>query len=271
MSDMTDTSNLQTRGSSARSKAPEEMEVSYGFQSVGKGEKQERVNDVFHKVASRYDLMNDLMSAGMHRVWKDATIAAVAPSKRSEWSGLDVAGGTGDIAFKLVDASRGNAKVTVLDINGSMLEVGADRARKRGYESNVEFVEANAEDLPFEDRSFDAYTIAFGIRNVPDIPKALREARRVLKTGGKIAVLEFSEVDLPGLDRFYDLWSFNAIPPIGRMVTGDAEPYQYLVESIRKFPDQERFAQMIRDAGFSQVSYRNFTGGIAALHLGHAY
>ncbi|MEO0496543.1 MAG: bifunctional demethylmenaquinone methyltransferase/2-methoxy-6-polyprenyl-1,4-benzoquinol methylase UbiE [Pseudomonadota bacterium] len=264
-------SAVSIQGSSDRSRASGEMETSYGFQAVKPGEKQGRVDQVFHKVAGRYDLMNDLMSVGMHRLWKNAAVSFVSPSRTAPWRGLDVAGGTGDIAFRLVDASGGNAHVTVLDINGSMLEVGADRARRGGMENNTEFVEANAEELPFEDKSFDAYTIALGIRNVPRIDKALSEARRVLKTGGKFMCLEFSAVDFPGFDRVYDAWSFNAIPPIGRIVTGDAEPYQYLVESIRKFPDQERFAGMIRDAGFSQVKYRNFNGGIVAMHTGHAF
>ncbi|MEM1364384.1 MAG: bifunctional demethylmenaquinone methyltransferase/2-methoxy-6-polyprenyl-1,4-benzoquinol methylase UbiE [Pseudomonadota bacterium] len=265
---MTEVSNT---GSRDRSRAPGDMETSYGFQPVRPGEKQGRVDQVFHKVANRYDVMNDLMSVGMHRVWKNAAVSFVSPSRSQPWRGLDVAGGTGDIAFRLVEASGHNAHVTVLDINGSMLEVGADRARKNSMESNTEFVEANAEELPFEDKSFDAYTIALGIRNVPRMDKALSEARRVLKTGGKFMCLEFSAVDLPGFDRIYDAWSFNAIPPIGRVVTGDAEPYQYLVESIRKFPDQERFAAMIRDAGFSNVAYRNFNGGIVAMHTAYAF
>ena len=190
------------------------------------------------------------------------------PSKTRPWRSLDVAGGTGDIAFRLVEASRKNAHVTVLDINGSMLDVGRERAEKNGLAPHLDFVEANAEELPFDDNAFDAYTVAFGIRNVPHMDRALAEARRVLKPGGQFLCLEFSEVDVPLLDRFYDLWSFNAIPPIGRMVTGDAESYQYLVESIRKFPNQEAFAKAVRDAGFANVSYRNMTGGIAALHTG---
>ncbi|GAB4362895.1 MAG: bifunctional demethylmenaquinone methyltransferase/2-methoxy-6-polyprenyl-1,4-benzoquinol methylase UbiE [Oricola sp.] len=244
------------------------MKTSFGFTQVGEGEKQTRVNDVFHKVARRYDVMNDLMSAGMHRVWKDAMVTALNPPKSWHWRSLDVAGGTGDIAFRIVEASRRNAEVTVLDINGSMLEVGRDRARKRGLADKLTFVEANAEDLPFEDNSFDAYTIAFGIRNVPDIPKTLGEAYRVLKRGGRFLCLEFSEVDASLLDRFYETWSFNAIPRIGQMVTGDGEPYRYLVESIRKFPNQENFAAMIRQAGFGRVTWTNYTGGIAALHSG---
>jgi len=244
------------------------METSYGFRQVGTGEKQPLVNEVFHKVANRYDLMNDLMSAGMHRLWKDAMVAWLNPPKRPGWKVLDVAGGTGDIAFRIVEASRRNAHATVLDINGSMLQVGRERAEKNGLAPHLDFVEANAEELPFADATFDAYTIAFGIRNVPRIDVALSEAFRVLKPGGRLLCLEFSDVDLPGLDRFYEAWSFNAIPRIGKMVTGDGEPYSYLVESIRKFPDQNNFAEMIRHAGFERVSFRNYSGGIAALHSG---
>lgn len=244
------------------------METSYGFRQVGAGEKQGLVNDVFHKVANRYDLMNDLMSAGLHRVWKDAMVTWLNPPKRPGWRVLDVAGGTGDIAFRIVEASDRNAHATVLDINGSMLAVGKDRAEKRGLADHVEFVEANAEELPFEDRTFDAYTIAFGIRNVPRIDVALQEALRVLKPGGRLLVLEFSEVEMPVLDKVYEQWSFNAIPRIGQMVAGDGEPYRYLVESIAKFPNQENFAAMIRKAGFDRVSYRNYSGGISALHSG---
>ncbi len=252
----------------ARTSAEGGMETSYGFRRVAEGEKQGLVNDVFHKVAKRYDVMNDVMSAGMHRVWKDAMIAALNPRKESAYRTLDVAGGTGDIAFRIVEASGRKAHVTVLDINGSMLAVGAERATKHMLSENLDFVEANAESLPFEANSFDAYTIAFGIRNVPHIDVALKEAYRVLKRGGRLLVLEFSEVEMPLLERFYEEWSFKAIPRFGKMITGDAEPYQYLVESIRKFPNQENFATMIRDAGFSRVTYTNYTGGIAALHSG---
>lgn len=244
------------------------METSYGFRQVNEGEKQTLVNDVFHKVAKRYDIMNDVMSMGMHRVWKDSMIAALNPRKSGDYRVLDVAGGTGDIAFRIVEASDRQAHATVLDINGSMLAVGAERASKKGLSDNLTFVEANAEDLPFENNSFDAYTIAFGIRNVPRIDVALSEAYRVLKRGGRLLVLEFSEVDLPLLDTVYDTWSFNAIPKFGQMITGDAEPYQYLVESIRKFPNQKDFAAMITKAGFSRVQFTNYTGGIAALHSG---
>lgn len=254
--------------SEARTSAEGGMETSYGFRQVVEGEKQHLVNDVFHKVAKRYDIMNDVMSGGLHRLWKDALVTALNPRKDPSYKVLDVAGGTGDIAFRIVEASGRKAHATVLDINGSMLAVGAERARKKGLSDNLTFVEANAEELPFQPNSFDAYTIAFGIRNVPHIDVALSEAYRVLKRGGRLLVLEFSEVGLPLLDRFYDEWSFKAIPQFGKMITGDSEPYQYLVESIRKFPNQENFAAMIRQAGFSRVAYTDYTGGIAALHSG---
>jgi demethylmenaquinone methyltransferase/2-methoxy-6-polyprenyl-1,4-benzoquinol methylase len=252
----------------ARTSADGGMETSYGFRQVAEGEKQSLVNDVFHKVAKRYDVMNDVMSAGMHRAWKDAMVAALNPRRDPGYRTLDVAGGTGDIAFRIVEASNRLAHTTVLDINGSMLGVGAERAAKQRLSDNLTFVEANAESLPFEDASFDAYTVAFGIRNVPHIEVALKEAYRVLKRGGRILVLEFSEVEMPLLERFYEEWSFKAIPRFGKLITGEAEPYQYLVESIRKFPNQENFAAMIRAAGFSRVTYTNYTGGIAALHSG---
>lgn len=252
----------------SRTSADGGMETSYGFREVADGEKQVLVNEVFHKVAKRYDIMNDVMSAGLHRIWKDAMIAALNPRKDPAYKVLDVAGGTGDIAFRIVEASGRLAHATVLDINGSMLGVGAERAEKKGLSDNLTFVEANAEELPFEDNSFDAYTIAFGIRNVPRIDVALSEAYRVLKRGGRLLVLEFSEVEMPLLDRFYDQWSFKAIPRFGKMITGDAEPYQYLVESIRKFPNQRDFAAMISKAGFSRVTFTNYSGGIAALHSG---
>ena len=243
-------------------------ETHFGFSTVPLEEKQTLVDDVFHKVAGRYDLMNDLMSGGLHRLWKDNLVNLLNPPRHRPFRHLDVAGGTGDVAFRIVKAGGPQTHVTVLDINGSMLEVGRQRGEKRGLSSQLDFVEANAEELPFETGTFDGYTVAFGIRNVPRIDKALAEAYRVLKRGGRFLCLEFSTVDMPGLDKIYDLYSFNLIPPIGRMVTGDAEPYRYLVESIRKFPKPAAFSAMIREAGFAQVSHRSLTGNIVAIHSG---
>jgi demethylmenaquinone methyltransferase/2-methoxy-6-polyprenyl-1,4-benzoquinol methylase len=243
----------------------------FGYRTVALDDKQQLVDEVFHSVARRYDLMNDLMSGGMHRVWKDAAISWLSPPRKSKagkpWKVIDVAGGTGDIAFRIAERSAGAADITVADINGSMLEVGRKRAAKKGF-GNIRFVEANAEALPFPDRSFNAYTIAFGIRNVPRIHVALEEAFRVLDYGGRYICLEFSQVDLPVLDKVYESYSFKAIPALGQAFADDPESYQYLVESIRRFPNQERFADMIRQAGFSRVSYRNLSGGIAAIHSG---
>lgn len=241
----------------------------FGERTVPLAEKQGLVNDVFHRVADRYDLMNDLMSGGVHRLWKDALVARLAPPRQgAPYRVLDMAGGTGDIAERIVNASVGHAEVTVSDINADMLRVGADRAAGWRFPAQVRFVEANAEELPFEDQSFDAYTIAFGIRNVPRIDRALSEAHRVLKRGGRFLCLEFSHVDVPVLDRVYRLFSDRVIPPIGGAVAGDAQPYQYLVESIRKFPTPERFSQMISDAGFRRVTHTAYSGNIAALHGG---
>ena len=231
-----------------------EQTTHFGFRDVPLGDKQTLVNEVFHSVASRYDLMNDLMSVGLHRVWKDIMINALNPPKSdAPFALLDVAGGTGDIAFRAAKAAGPGFRATVCDINTDMLEVGRSRAAARHLDDQVSFVEGNAEALAFPDRAFDAYTIAFGIRNVPRIDLALREAYRVLKPGSRFLCLEFSTVDVPGLDRIYDLFSFKVIPPLGRAVTGDAESYQYLVESIRKFPRPNAFAEMIRAAGFSRV------------------
>jgi demethylmenaquinone methyltransferase/2-methoxy-6-polyprenyl-1,4-benzoquinol methylase len=257
-----------TKMSEERETTADGMQTSFGFRTVEESDKQPLVNDVFDRVAGRYDLMNDVMSAGMHRLWKEALVAWLNPPKRVSWKGLDVAGGTGDIAFRIVEASGRNAHVTVLDINQSMLDVGRERAEKLELGANVDFVEANAEALPFADDSFDAYTIAFGIRNVPRIEAALAEAFRVLSTGGRFLCLEFSEVDVPLVDRAYEAWSFNAIPRIGQLIAGAAEPYAYLVQSIRKFPNQTSFAAMVRAAGFERVTWRNYSGGIAALHSG---
>jgi demethylmenaquinone methyltransferase / 2-methoxy-6-polyprenyl-1,4-benzoquinol methylase len=230
-------------------------------------EKQGRVNEVFHSVARRYDLMNDLMSAGLHRLWKEALVTALRVPKNRPFRHLDVAGGTGDIAFRILDEGGPQTHATVLDINGDMLTVGRERAGSR-YGSRIDFVEANAEALPFAARSFDAYTIAFGIRNVPRIEAALSEAHRVLRLGGHFLCLEFSNVDVPGLDAVYDAYSLNVIPRLGQAVTGDAESYRYLVESIRRFPVAGAFARMVEAAGFKRVSYRPMTGGVVAIHAG---
>ena len=240
----------------------------FGEQTVPLEAKQGLVNDVFHRVADRYDLMNDLMSGGVHRLWKDAMVARLAPPKQggTPYRVLDMAGGTGDIAERIVNASVGFAEVTVSDINADMLRVGEERARGWRFPAQARFVEANAEALPFADESFDAYTIAFGIRNVPRIELALAEAFRVLRRGGRFLCLEFSQVDTPVLEDVYRVFSDRVIPPIGRAVTGDAQPYQYLVESIRKFPTAEHFARMIGAAGFRRVTHTPFSGNIAALH-----
>ena len=261
MSGATETSRSQP------SRADADRETHFGFERVRLGDKQGKVDDVFHKVADRYDIMNDLMSAGLHRLWKDVLVARVKPSRTAPFRHLDVAGGTGDVAFRILRAGGPRTHVTVLDINGDMLRVGRERAQKRGLD-RLDFVEANAEELPLEDETFDAYTIAFGIRNVPRIDRALAEAYRVLKRGGRFQCLEFSQPDVPLLERVYDAYSFNVIPQIGRMVTGDAQPYQYLVESIREFPNPERFRMMIEDAGFARASYERLTGGVVCIHSG---
>ena len=241
----------------------------FGFRDVPLDDKQTLVNDVFHSVARRYDLMNDLMSAGLHRIWKNLMISALNPPRGdAPFALLDMAGGTGDIAFRGAKAAGTGFRATVCDINSDMLEVGRNRAAARELDDRVSFVEGNAEALAFLDRSFDAYTIAFGIRNVPRIDRALSEAFRVLKPGGRFLCLEFSTVDVPGLDRIYDLFSFKVIPPLGRAVTGDADSYQYLVESIRKFPRPDAFAEMMRAGGFSRVKWQILSGGIVALHSG---
>jgi demethylmenaquinone methyltransferase/2-methoxy-6-polyprenyl-1,4-benzoquinol methylase len=243
-------------------------ETHFGSRQVPLEDKQALVDDVFHSVARRYDLMNDLMSFGLHRAWKDALITALDPPRRAPFALLDVAGGTGDIAFRAIKAGGDQTRVTVCDINPDMLAVGRERAVKFALDDTITFAEGNAETLPFTDRSFDAVTIAFGIRNVPRIAVALAEAFRVLKIGGKFLCLEFSAVDVPGLDRLYDFYSFNVIPALGRTVAGDAESYRYLVESIRHFPKPDVFAAMLRTAGFARVSYQQMSGGIVALHTG---
>jgi demethylmenaquinone methyltransferase/2-methoxy-6-polyprenyl-1,4-benzoquinol methylase len=264
-------------------------ETHFGYRQVPLTDKQALVDDVFHKVARRYDLMNDLMSAGLHRAWKDALVTAInpptkgRPGRLEETKGragrledksdrgfalLDVAGGTGDVSFRTIKAGGYGTRATVADINAEMLSVGRERACAQGLDDAVTFVDANAEQLPFPDKSFDAVSIAFGIRNVPRIEVALSEMHRVLKIGGRFLCLEFSNVDVPGLDALYQLYSFNLVPAIGRAVVGDAEPYRYLVESIRRFPRPDAFADMMRATGLKRVSHRVMSGGIVALHSG---
>ena len=240
-------------------------ETHFGFQTVAEDEKAGMVHGVFTRVANRYDLMNDLMSVGIHRLWKDAMMDWLAP--RAGQRLLDVAGGTGDIAFRFL-ARAPEARATVLDMTESMLIEGQKRAEAENLVDRLDWVAGDAMALPFADNTFDVYTISFGIRNVTRIPDALAEAFRVLKPGGRLMVLEFSQLPNPALQWAYDRYSFNVIPAMGQAVANDRDSYQYLVESIRKFPDQDSFATMIRQAGFEQVKYRNLTMGVAALHSG---
>lgn len=243
--------------------------ASFGYREVPEGDRQGLVNQVFAGVAARYDLMNDLMSGGLHRLWKSDLIGWLNPPRGDQpFRLLDVAGGTGDVAMRFIGASGPNASAVVCDISPEMLAVGRRRIGEAGLEDRIACVEGNAEQLAFAGGAFDAYTIAFGIRNVTHIEQALSEAYRVLKAGGRFLALEFSEVQVPLLDRLYDFHSFEVIPRLGRLAVGDSAPYQYLVESIRKFPNQDRFARLIREAGFERVTYRNLTGGIAAIHSG---
>lgn len=247
----------------------DETTVSFGFRAVPEGERQGLVNGVFASVAERYDLMNDMMSGGLHRLWKRDLITMLnAPRGATPFKLLDVAGGTGDIAIRYAQDGGPATTAVVCDISPEMLSVGQRRIDAAGLSNRITCVEGNAEALPFENASFDAYTIAFGIRNVTHIDRALTEAYRVLKPGGRFLCLEFSECQVPILDRLYDFHSFEIIPRLGKLAAGDSESYRYLVESIRRFPKQEAFANLVRDAGFSRVSYRNLTGGIAAIHGG---
>lgn len=237
----------------------------FGFKTVEAEEKASMVRGVFDAVATRYDVMNDAMSMGMHRLWKRDFVNRV--DIRANMRCLDVAGGTGDIAFKL--RARGAEHVTVCDINHAMLAEGRKRADDLNRFLGLDWLCGNAESLPLPSDSFHLYTIAFGIRNVTYIEKVLAEAHRVLAPGGRFMCLEFSRVTSQTLSKFYDAYSFHVIPKLGKAIAGDAAPYQYLVESIRKFPDQEKFAQMMRDAGFAQVKYVNMTGGVVAMHSGY--
>ncbi|MEC7194634.1 MAG: bifunctional demethylmenaquinone methyltransferase/2-methoxy-6-polyprenyl-1,4-benzoquinol methylase UbiE [Pseudomonadota bacterium] len=238
----------------------------FGFKKVSKEEKPNLVNKVFDNVAFRYDLMNDLMSAGLHRLWKDSFIDWLAPRKNTHL--LDVAGGTGDIAFRFSKKTKNQAKVTILDRNENMLNEGKRRLNVGQIAPDLEWVCGDAMNLPFKNEIFDYYTISFGIRNVLDLKKCLSEALRVLKPGGRIMILEFSKVENETLNKIYDAFSFNVVPRLGKLIANDAESYQYLIESIRKFPSQEKLASLVSEAGFRLVKYRNLTQGVVAMHSG---
>ena len=238
----------------------------FGFERVKTAEKAGRVREVFDSVAAQYDLMNDLMSGGLHRLWKRFTIELSAV--RSGQTVLDIAGGTGDLAAKFSKLVGADGKVILADINAAMLSVGRDRLIDRGALSNIDVVQADAQFLPFDDNSIDCITIAFGLRNVTDKAKALGSMHRVLKPGGRVLVLEFSKPTSPLLSKVYDAYSFSALPAMGKLITDDADSYRYLAESIRKHPDQESLLEMVEDAGFVDCRYHNMTGGIVAVHRG---
>ncbi|PWC19736.1 bifunctional demethylmenaquinone methyltransferase/2-methoxy-6-polyprenyl-1,4-benzoquinol methylase UbiE [Brenneria corticis] len=246
-----------------------EKTTDFGFRTVAKDEKEVMVADVFHSVAAKYDLMNDLMSLGIHRIWKRFTIECSGVRRGQRV--LDVAGGTGDLTAKFSRIVGDEGEVVLADINASMLKVGREKLRNKGIINNVSYVQANAEELPFPDDFFDCITISFGLRNVTDKNKALRSMYRVLKPGGRLLVLEFSKPTLKPLSKVYDLYSFHVLPRIGEMVASDAGSYRYLAESIRMHPDQETLKGMMSEAGFDSVNYFNLTGGIVALHRGFKF
>ena len=242
-----------------------EQTTHFGFETVPEAEKAGKVQNVFTSVASKYDIMNDIMSVGIHRIWKEAMMDWLAPRPGQRL--LDVAGGTGDISFKFLKRA-GSGHATVLDITENMLIEGRKRAETDQILDSLDWIVGDAMSLPFADNSFDVYTISFGIRNVTQPQEALNEAFRILRPGGRLMVLEFSQIPVPLAQKAYDLYSFNVIPTMGKLITNDRSSYQYLVESIRKFPDQETFLSMVQHAGFKNTSYRNLSLGIAALHSG---
>lgn len=241
----------------------------FGYKTIEKDQKEEMVASVFHSVAAKYDIMNDLMSFGIHRLWKRFTIdaAAVRPGNKV----LDLAGGTGDLTKKFSEIVGSEGQVVLADINDSMIKVGREKLHNQGYVGNIEYVQANAEALPFADNTFDLVTIAFGLRNVTNKDKALASIFRVLKPGGRLLVLEFSKPQQEWLNKAYDFYSFNILPTMGQVIANDKDSYQYLSESIRMHPDQETLQGMMEDVGFEQVSYHNLTGGIVALHKGFKF
>ncbi len=253
MSNITDTENCIPK---------QDQQTHFGYQNVATSKKETLVRGVFDSVASQYDLMNDLMSGGIHRLWKKVFVERLNP--QPDMALLDLGGGTGDIAFRFLES--GGENVVVCDINKEMLSVGRDRALDRGILDDPRWICGNAESLPFDDSLMDAYTAAFCLRNVTDLPAALAEAKRVLRPGGRFLCLEFSQISLPMFDKLYDLYSFNILPLLGQVVANDRDAYQYLAESIRRFPPQKDFAGMIADAGLDNVSYQNVSGGIAAIH-----
>ncbi|CAB0151312.1 Ubiquinone/menaquinone biosynthesis C-methyltransferase UbiE [Pseudidiomarina piscicola] len=243
--------------------------IDFGYKQVAKNEKQSLVANVFNSVAQKYDIMNDVMSFGIHRIWKRYTIDC--SGVRTGMKVLDIAGGTGDLTAQFSRRVGPTGEVVLADINQAMLDVGRDKLRNKGIVGNVDYVQANAEDLPFEDERFDIITIAFGLRNVTDKQKALESMFRVLKPGGRLLVLEFSKPVPPMLSQAYDFYSFNVLPKMGQLVAGDAESYQYLAESIRMHPDQDTLKSMMEQAGYERVTYDNLTGGIVALHRGFKF
>ncbi|MGB1199322.1 MAG: bifunctional demethylmenaquinone methyltransferase/2-methoxy-6-polyprenyl-1,4-benzoquinol methylase UbiE [Thalassotalea sp.] len=261
--------SAQEQSPSVAANSNEQETTHFGFQTVETKEKESKVASVFHSVAQQYDVMNDLMSFGVHRLWKRFTIDAsgVRPGN----SVLDLAGGTGDLTAKFSRLVGKEGKVILADINSSMLKVGRDKLRDKGLVQNIEYVQANAQYLPFEDNSFDIVTIAFGLRNVTDKDMALRSIYRVLKPGGRLLILEFSKPEQELLNKAYDFYSFNILPKMGELVAKDGESYQYLAESIRMHPDQETLKGMMENAGFEQAGYKNLTGGIVALHKGYKF